>query len=123
MIFAARAVKAGWRIAYAADARVYHSHNYTAKEQFHRNFDNGVSQAQHPEIFSGVSSESEGVKMVKKTAAHLCRIGKPWMVPRLIADCGASYLGFFLGKHYRKIPSGLVLCCTMNRDYWKKKYL
>ena len=48
MIYAARAVKAGWRIAYAADAHVYHSHNYTAKEQFHRNFDNGVSQAQHP---------------------------------------------------------------------------
>ena len=68
MIFAARAVKAGWRIAYAADARVYHSHDYTAKEQFHRNFDNGVSQAQHPEIFAGVSSESEGVKLVKKTA-------------------------------------------------------
>ena len=68
MIYAARAVKAGWRIAYAADARVYHSHNYTAKEQFHRNFDNGVSQAQHPEIFAGVSSEAEGVKLVKKTS-------------------------------------------------------
>ena len=122
MIYAARAVKAGWRIAYAADAHVYHSHNYTAKEQFHRNFDNGVSQAQHPEIFAGVSSEAEGVKLVKKTISHLCGIGKPWLVPGLIADCGARYLGFFLGRHYRKLPAGLVLRCSLNRDYWKKKY-
>ena len=122
MIFAARAVKAGWRIAYAADACVYHSHDYTAREQFHRNFDNGVSQAQHPEIFDGVSSESEGMKLVKKTVSHLCGIGKPWLVPGLIVDCGARYAGFFLGKHYRSLPAGLVLRCSMNRDYWKKRY-
>ncbi|HJA93997.1 MAG TPA: glycosyltransferase [Candidatus Eisenbergiella merdipullorum] len=121
MIYAARAVKAGYRIAYEADACVYHSHDYTAKEQFRRNFDNGVSQAQHPEIFSGISSESEGVKLVKKTAAHLCGIGKPWLVPRFFADCGARYLGFWLGKHYQSLPAGLVVRCSMNRDYWKRR--
>ncbi|HJC23089.1 MAG TPA: glycosyltransferase [Candidatus Eisenbergiella merdavium] len=122
MIYAAKAVKAGWKIAYAADACVYHSHSYKVKEQFRRNFDNGVSQAQHPEIFSVVSSESEGMRMVKKTVAHLCGIGKPWMVLRLVADCGARYLGFFLGKHYRSLPAGMVLRCSMNRDFWKKRY-
>lgn len=121
MIYAAKAVKAGYRIAYAADACVYHSHNYTPKEQFHRNFDNGVSQAQHPEIFSQISSESEGVRMVKKTIGHLCRVKKPWLIPRLIVDCGARYAGFFLGKHYRSLPAGMVLRCSSNRDYWKRK--
>ena len=122
MIYAAKAVKAGYRIAYAADACVYHSHDYTAKEQFHRNFDNGVSQAQHPEVFSGVSSESEGIRLVKQTASHLRRSGKPLLVLRLTADCTARYLGFFLGKHYRSLPPGLVLRCSLNRDYWKKRY-
>ena len=121
MIYAAKAVKAGYRIAYAAEACVYHSHSYTAKEQFHRNFDNGVSQAQHPEVFAGVSSESEGIKMIKKTAAHLWKSRKPWQVLRLIADCAARYLGFFLGKHYRSLPAGLVIRCSMNRDYWKRR--
>lgn len=51
MLFAAKAVQAGWKIAYCAGAKVYHCHNYTCAEQFHRNFDNGVSQAQHPEVF------------------------------------------------------------------------
>lgn len=121
MIYAAKAVKAGYRIAYAAEACVYHSHNYTAREQFHRNFDNGVSQAQHPEVFSGVSSESEGVRMVKRTISHLFGIKKPWLIPRLILDCAARYLGFLLGKHYGSLPAGLVARCSMNRDYWKRR--
>ena len=48
MIFAGHAVEAGYQIAYAADAQVIHSHNYTAMQQLHRNFDLGVSQADHP---------------------------------------------------------------------------
>ena len=44
MIFAAKAMKNGYAVYYAADARVIHSHNYTAVEQFHRNFDLAVSQ-------------------------------------------------------------------------------
>ena len=53
MIYAAKAVEAGYSVAYAADAQVVHSHNYTNGQQFHRNFDLGVSQAEHPEISDG----------------------------------------------------------------------
>ena len=34
MIYAAKAVEAGYAIAYAADAQVIHSHNYTNVQQF-----------------------------------------------------------------------------------------
>ena len=71
MIFAAGAVKAGYGIAYVPEAKVYHSHHYTNMEQLRRNFDLGVSQADHPEVFAGVPSESEGIKLVKQTIAHL----------------------------------------------------
>ena len=62
MIYAGWMAKKGYAIVYAADARVYHSHNYTCMQQFHRNFDLGVSQAEHPEVFEGVPSEGEGKK-------------------------------------------------------------
>lgn len=94
MLFAAKAVQAGWKIAYCAGAKVYHCHNYTCVEQFIRNFDNGVSQAQHPEVFKGLPSESEGVKLVKQTAAHLCSIHKPWLVLRLFAESAANMRDF-----------------------------
>lgn len=42
-----------------------HSHNYSVKQQFHRNFDLAVSQTAHPEIFEQVSSEAEGMRLVK----------------------------------------------------------
>ena len=73
MIFAARAVKAGYKIVYEAKAEVVHSHNYTAIQQFHRNFDLGVSHAQYPEIFADVPPEGEGAKLVKKTAVYLLK--------------------------------------------------
>ena len=75
MIYAAKVINAGYKIAYAADAEVIHSHNYSGKQQFHRNFDLGVSQADHPEVFEGISSESEGIRMVKDTISKLKEAG------------------------------------------------
>ena len=75
MIFAGHAVEAGYQIAYAADAQVIHSHNYTAMQQLHRNFDLGVSQADHPEVFGRLHSEGEGIRLVKKTAKWLVENG------------------------------------------------
>ena len=44
MIFAAGLIQAGYRIAYAAEAEVVHSHKYTYWQQLTRNFDLAVSQ-------------------------------------------------------------------------------
>ena len=74
MIFAARLIQSGRAVAYCAQARVIHSHNYSSIQQFHRNFDLGVSQADHPEVFDCVKSESEGIRMVKQTAGYLSLI-------------------------------------------------
>ena len=119
MIYAGGLVKSGYAIAYAADACVIHSHNYSGSEQFRRNFDLAVSQVDHPEIFSGIASEGEGVRLVKKTAAHCLRIGKPWLLFPLVWQSGCKYLGYKLGRSYRRLPRRLVLFCTMNKAYWK----
>lgn len=120
MIFAGGLIKSGYAIAYAAEARVIHSHNYSGREQFHRNFDLAVSQAEHPEIFAGVPSEGEGIRMVKKTAAHCLRIGKPWLLVLLVWQSGCKYLGYRLGLAYKSLPRWLVLRCTMNQGYWNQ---
>lgn len=119
MIYAAGAVKAGYRIAYVAEACVYHAHNYTNMQQFHRNFDLGVSQAQHPEVFKGVPSEGEGIRMVKKTAAHLRKIGQRRKILGLYVTSGYKYIGYQLGKHYKRLPKWMVRKFTMNRTYWE----
>ena len=102
-----------------ASARVIHSHNYTGSQQFSRNFDLAVSQADHPEVFAGLRSEGEGIRLVKRTAGYLIRRGKLLMIPELIYISGCKYLGYRLGKSYRKLPRFVILRCTMNKNYWK----
>ncbi len=118
MIYAARAVKAGYEIAYAADAQVIHSHNYTVRQQFSRNFDLGVSHAQYPEIFADVPPEGEGARLVKKTALYLFK-NHPQLLPKLVAQSGAKLLGYRLGKRYEKLPRSFVKGCSSQKYYWE----
>jgi rhamnosyltransferase len=118
MIFAAGAVQAGYSVYYAAEARVLHSHNYTNMQQLKRNFDLGVSQAQHPEVFADVPSESEGKKMVKETWKYLRKQGKLHYFPKFCVQCVFKYTGYLLGKNYEKLPESLVLALTTNKAYF-----
>ncbi|MCD7765694.1 MAG: glycosyltransferase family 2 protein, partial [Lachnospiraceae bacterium] len=121
MIFAGKLIQGGRAVAYCADAEVIHSHNYSGMTQFHRNFDLGVSQAEHPEIFSAASSESEGVRLIQKTAEHLIKKGKPWLLFPLIWQSGCKYLGYRLGKNYRNLSAKMVRACSLNKDYWDSR--
>jgi rhamnosyltransferase len=119
MLYAAQVIDAGYRIAYAADARVIHSHNYSPMQQLHRNFDLAVSQAEHPEVFAKLKSEGEGIRMVKQTARYLRAIHKEYLIPELVVQSGFKYLGYQLGRHYRLLPKSMILKLTMSPYYWK----
>lgn len=119
MIYASGVVRAGYKIAYAADARVYHSHNYTNMQQLRRNFDLGVSQADNPQVFADVPSESEGMKLVKSTVKYLAEYNMKSRIPFFFVQCGCKYIGYFLGKHYKKLPRKVILYLTSNKEYWK----
>lgn len=118
MLYAAKAVEAGCKIVYAADACVYHSHNYTNRQQFHRNFDLGVSQAEHPEVFAKYPSESEGIRMVKGLVAHLRKNGMRNKIPHVIVQSAFKYAGYLCGKHYRRLPRRLVMAMASNKEYF-----
>ena len=66
MWVAARMLMAGFKVAYASEALVYHSHNHSFKEEFQRYFDTGVFHAQAPWLLENFGSvKSEGLKMLK----------------------------------------------------------
>ncbi|MBQ7359899.1 MAG: glycosyltransferase family 2 protein [Lachnospiraceae bacterium] len=121
MIYAATAAKAGYAIAYAADAMVYHSHDYTCMQQFHRNFDLGVSQGEHPEIFANVPSATEGTKMVKSTVKIFLKQKKFGTLVYFCFQCAYKYLGYLLGKNFKRLPKWLVMKCTMSPAYFKRE--
>lgn len=118
MIMAHKCILAGFAVNYVADAVVIHYHRYTLLQQFHRNFDLAVSQAEHPEVFSGVSSEAEGFRYVKKMLSVLAEDKKYLQALEFIAECGFKYLGFFFGKKFRMLPKSVILKFTMSKTYW-----
>ncbi len=119
MIYASKAIKAGYRIAYAAEAKVIHSHDYSNCEQFHRNFDLGVSHADHPDVFLGIPTEKEGWKLVKRTRDYLIKHNERKMIIPLFLKSAYKFIGYQMGKRYKKLPSNIVKKCSMNKNYWK----
>jgi rhamnosyltransferase len=119
MIMAFGIIGAGYKIAYAADAKVIHSHKYTYRQQFARNFDLGVSHKQYAELFSSVKSESEGIRLVKQSLRYLMKQRKYLLIPDLIINSGFKFLGYKFGLRYDKLPKKLVVSFSMNKSYWK----
>lgn len=118
MIYAAGLVKAGYQIAYEAKAQVVHAHNYTNMQQLRRNFDLGVSQAAHPEVFADIRSESEGIKLIRTAWRYLKKKKQLYKFPGFCVQCCYKYMGYLLGKHYTLLPRSWVLKITANREYW-----
>lgn len=120
MIYAHKLIMGGYRIYYESEARVIHTHEYSAMQQLHRNFDLAVSQAQHPEVFGGISSESEGYRYIKQAFGYFKEAGKGYLIIPFVWNCCFKYLGYLLGKRYDKLPKGLVNVLTMNREYFRE---
>ena len=64
MLIAAMFIHSGQKVAYAADARVFHSHNLTLGEQYRRNKTVGVFLQRNGEFFGDVSEVGEGKALV-----------------------------------------------------------
>ena len=121
MIMASKIVQAGHAVFYCADARVIHSHTYTCRQQFVRNFDLGVSQKQYSEVFASISSEKEGAGFAKKTIFALWKSGHFVSSIYFVIQCVFRLAGYKMGLRYEKLSRKTILKCTMNKGYWKEE--
>lgn len=119
MLIAFKFIEKGYFIKYEAWAKVIHSHNYSGKDQFKRNFDIGVSQSRNEHIFKDIKSESEGKRLVMDTLEYLMSSHSYISAIKLIYISACKYAGFLLGKNYKKLPKKIVKICSMNRGFWK----
>ncbi|MBQ5475347.1 MAG: glycosyltransferase [Lachnospiraceae bacterium] len=102
-LFAYKLLMNGDTLYYASAARVFHSHNYSYIQQYKRNFQIGRTQKERAEIYDSISSESEGIKMVKAALSHMIRHNRWYMIPDLILCSGFKFIGFKMGQlSYRK---------------------
>ena len=118
MIFARKAIDAGYKVCYAGDAVVYHYHKYSCSKQRKRNFDLAVTQKLYPEVFGDLSSVKEGRSMVKSIMKKLLKKGKIFQLFYFILLSGNKFLGYKLGKNYRLFPKAWCKHMSATPSYW-----
>lgn len=118
----ARLVKKGRKVAYVAEAKVYHSHNYSLGEEFKRSFDNGVFHAAEPwllETYGGATTI--GKKYVIDQLQELIRKGEFTRFFDSLMRNGCKYIGYAFGRKYTILPDKVIALCTMNSRYWHSR--
>jgi len=116
---AAKMLQEGWKIAYCAEASVYHSHNYTSVEEARRYFDIGVLHSKELwllEIFG--NAKGEGLKYII-SELHFCLFRYFYLIPSVIVRAVLKFFGYKLGQKEKYIPNFLKAKLSMNPRYWQ----
>ena len=120
MYVATKMLKAGYKIAYEADACVYHSHEYSLLQEMKRYFDMGVFHVNEPWIRQELGgAEGEGVKFVVSEFKYLLQHAF-WRVPEGLLRTLLRYTGFRLGLMEKRLPLWLKKTLAMNKGYFKQ---
>lgn len=118
----ARILLSGYAVFYNADARVYHSHNYSLTQEFKRSFDIGVFHSSEADLLHQFGkAEGEGIRYVFYEMRQLIRSGKGYLLSASLVRNGAKYLGYKLGKKYEILPHILRKSFSMNKGFWDKR--
>lgn len=110
----------GWKIVYASDAKVTHSHNYTLWQYFKFNFDIGVFHAMNPWLldnFTGLSAE--GVRYLLTALQYCVKKSSYLTVPKVLIHITMNFIGYNLGRVYSWLPSRLCKQLSLCKFYWK----
>jgi rhamnosyltransferase len=117
---AARLLLAGGKIAYVAEATVFHSHDYSALQEFRRYFDIGVFfQREHwiREAFG--RGESEGRRFVLSEFRYLLT-NASYLIPSAMLRTVMKYVGYRLGAAEASLPLWLKSFLSMHKGYWAR---
>lgn len=120
MYYAAKAINAGYKVAYVSEAQVMHSHNYSPIEEFKRYFDIGVFHATENWIkkdFGGAGGE--GKKFIISEIKYLLH-KKLTLIPKACVNNFMKILGYKLGQNYKLLPKNAVKKFSMHKKFWNK---
>ena len=119
-VVAARLLLAGWKVGYRADALVYHSHDYTASQEFRRYFDTGVLHASERWLIDRLGSpEGEGKRFVRSEIGYLLETA-PRDVLVALWRTAVKLAGYRLGRIERFLPASMKRHLSMRKDYWQE---
>jgi len=118
---AASLLRDGWRICYAAAAKVYHSHDYALVEEFRRYFDIGALHGAHKDLLGPFDrSSGEALRYLGSELTYLRRHAVP-SIPLALLRNFLKYSGYRLGRVAGHLPTSLNRQLSMNPRFWSSR--
>lgn len=98
MLMAARILRSGGKVAYQADACVYHSHNLSPMQQFKRNRAVGAFLSSHSSELEGPTETQHGAQLFSRVMNALVHERRPVEIVGFAVDCAARLAGNRIGR-------------------------
>jgi rhamnosyltransferase len=117
-----RVVLDGYKIIYSSEALVYHSHNYSLKDNFQRFFDSGATLAY---VYNDNRIEKknfmwEGMTYELGELKYLLQSGHAlWMPYALLYDF-MKFLGYLAGTQQKYMPVWMKKALCKKTNHWSK---
>jgi len=119
---AGKLLTAGYTMVYVAEAAVFHSHNYSIGEEFHRSFDIGVLHHTESWLLTTYGkAEGEGLKYIKFEFSSIIKKRKYQLIPAFFCRNLAKFSGYKLGSMYYALPQWLAPKLSMNKTWWSRQ--
>jgi rhamnosyltransferase len=118
---AASMLLAGWKIAYAADACVYHSHSYTWLEEFKRYFDIGVLHSRESWLLTRFGHVTGDGKRFVFSEMNFLMEHAPWLIPSALIRTGLKLVAYRLGRSEDRLTPELKRHLSMHHLFWSKQ--
>lgn len=119
---AARLLRRGHKIAYAADALVQHSHSYTLWEEFRRYFDTGYVRGENRWVEESVGQAEGRGKQYFLALLRLLGQRRPWLVPYAVLNTLVKLLGYRAGYCSLRAPLWLKKRLSSQPYYWDSRH-
>lgn len=111
---------AGWKSAYVAEARVYHSHAFTIADEFRRYFDIGVCHRRELWLRERFGKPTgEGERFVLSEMFYLVHHG-PHLIPLALLRTASKALGYQLGLRGSILGRGWSRKLSFHKTFGEK---
>ena len=118
MLFCSKLIERGLTVMYTAEAKVFHSHDYTISQTYQRYFDIGAFFTRNLEKKYAFGIGAVGASYSKNLFLFLLQNKYFYDIPFFIIETCAKFIGFHSGRLEAYIPVALKKKISLHKFYW-----
>lgn len=117
----AKILELGYCVRYVHTAQVFHSHNYSVKDEVKRYFDIGAAHATGLRSLLATygSAGGAGRRFVASELRYLCRHRHYHLLPQSLLRTALKLVAYRLGRRAQHLPGSVVRRLSMRPDWWR----